>query len=601
MLWGRQKELTLIKDLLGERIPPTHFSRIYLFYGENGSGKSSMLEEVYSYLRGLKKAAVVFNLNKWAAVSENRDDDYLVGAMEVFNFNKLQRLEDESWDSYWARFLKESKERSPLVVFIIDRYDRLPSQKKIFLKEKVIDPMRIYITSYDMRFVLSGATEMPPSDQETFWGGYTIQPFKLGALSVEGVKQWLEKEKESESVLEELYEQTAGNPSKIQDFLAKRREKRQLLIAEELETGLLAPYDHNQRQIIALASLVDGFSEGIADYFLGEGKGKPAMEWICEQKELGGVKGSEGYTLPSELSAKVAIWYALRSPVEYGRTMSHIKAMRTVSKGLGGSRERRLLGYLSFLNYFTPQLVRDLYGAEAGFATSFINNNHDAFEQEDGLWKIKEDYKQAAQVAGELIPKDARSKFFEAVEESWKKRRDEILKQIEVSQKEINRFKEELENVSKGLVDLEPRIRVMSKKVEMMINPLMAKGAAPKDVQDTWNTAGVLLVLLGIIWLYVSVLASHQVSIIHCIVGGALILVGLSAPKVGKAQAALVAEGPTRRPTISLAAQGAQKNLQYLKMRFAALEQKKRALVGKMGDNKRKIVIWEAQLERPYC
>jgi hypothetical protein len=596
MLWGRHSELDLLKEALGQRLPPLSASRLYLVSGAPGIGKSAVITSLSAYLRGLPRAQILLQPTGLAEAPAGGAGDLLLAGISCLGVDAPEVYEGESFEAYWPRLLRETLPEMPVVVLIVDGYDRLAAEHRAFIRDCVFAPLKEFALSHDSRFLLSMASALTVSELSVFWSGVEVLPVSLKPLGDNALREWLREAKEPIEQLPELMAKTEGVPARVCEYLGEQRLRRLQAQAARARQEILPGLGEREIKILQVATLAESFDEELLDRFVGEGGA--ALLWLMQFDRVAvAQEGKHCYRLLPTSAELLRAWISQEDAAAVGELRRRLEGWQLILRHFGSGRERRLLGQLSLLRYISAKLIELLYPQESDEVLRYVHSRPEVFLPQGELWTISPAYETAARMASELLPQAERQSIQAKVCQLWQHKREELMAEIESEEKALVGQREQLLKTNSELERLEPELAQLNSKLERYRAP--QPPTSIDGIQEGWNVAGLFLVLVGVVWIYVGVLSPQGVSLLQGLAGGFLILVGLGAPQMGRRHATVVAAIalPVELPP---EASAVHKDRHFLRMRASALEQQKQSLTARISSKRKLIADLEGLLERPY-
>ena len=562
---GRQAELDGIRNGLS----PSGSAKGFLFIGEEGIGKTAMLEESWRTLSSSPNPIIWIAPNLSAAKDElgaasslargidTSSSDLRAGlsafarafGQRVFEIQRESTKTDfsddstvgaqlaENWSAHFLETLPELKAsgtHTPLVVLAIDDVGKLSDRVAGWFIGDFLPKCKESGISEQTRYLFTAETKPDGQSLELIRSacdGRVIE-MKLRGLRSAECFELAKSIGHASADGENLRTLSGGNPGKLLQILGNAQ--KQTLNAE-------TPMNQNEEQT-ATTRTIEGFSSEETEHlfrvaylpavtkdslglFCNSRQASLAFNWLKHSDGLSETLPGNAIALHDDIRTQAISLHAEVRPEEAAEWEVRAECHLAFEKTFPILRSRWIPLRLANFQCFDEDVLRKLFGEDdSGAMMEFINDNPELFEEVLGVYKLIPEAMETVRRYKSVMNNPSEDDLSAMIAEAWSKRKSEGESRRVQLESERNSINQELSGIDKQIDDLK---RMKDNLLQDFLNPEFRK---PK--RELSFTIAKVLLILGLVTIGASLAFRDLLGPYHAAAGICLTLFGFFWPSV---------------------------------------------------------------------
>lgn len=543
---GRQNDLQALQD--GLSLPFAKASSCVLVDGPDGAGKTRLVAELIQELRRRQRSAIVIRLDREALAAAEADLRALALASVQALKPELQRLADgllaaarspeAPADDLAALLIDRFRQRaasgwSPLTrcIFVLDDFAAWPEFKlrewRAVVRTLGADESSIHDS---LDFI---ATARDADDLASIWADYGLPQARvtrltLGPLAAPEVAELLTALGVPPGRADVVREQAEGWPGRLVEMAE------QALQANEQADRLSfarALYDQSESRFhpwwYALGAL-NQLGRDLCEALLRRGVASEEWKLFLQQiREAQSMTGFPGWTADFRQQLCRHAEQVLRLP-RWPENL--VRELNELAEILPDEGIRRLLVHFSPFFYFSPKLLKDVYGSGSPPLEAFLVAHPEAFIEVEGQYQLAPQLQRSILAYAEMTGFDRDGKIRAQVQQLWKARQDALSKEAQEHDQAYGELTNRLDQCNRELERHANELRKLLEQEQRVQQQqtLVSRQAPPKNNSRMHRTlGGIAAEVLGIFFLYNGIIFTAEFNATYCLIGLVLVMAGI--------------------------------------------------------------------------
>lgn len=557
---GREKELEMVeKHLLHRSSSRAHF-QFALVWGPEGIGKSAFLNQFSGYLQEEGLPVVSFHIGG----STSHDSGFAffrdligsartnMGDMEpmIIALNAPERAlnadrgETVSVERHWADTLLSVIENPEnlasginliqdlRLIFIVDDYPEIPSSIKSSFTHFLNRISESILPTQVISLIISSESnliEIPGTFNNWESLVNSAVQIRLEPLNAEETLRLLEAYDFDPNVAHQYFQETRGYPSLLHTLIQTR--KSQSGNTQELiDRGhrILSQFNEVEKRWMKWAALLKVCNDETIAMMCSPGESQECMNWVRSRYPKLFGKHPNGYSLDRETRLAISLVVEQEQPKLFEECMVKLKQYTMICHTIPEKDHRAYLSLLAEFSHFTPELLRRVFANTADPMLAFLENKPVYFRHTGETWRLASNARASINAYNALLSLEDRSRIRAKIASAWAEKQADLRIQQQVAEKSLKEMEEKSASLGVSVDKIDKELNSLKKTIKGPPSRHAHQHTVTRSRQS--RSGGVFTSLLiqtmGVVFLYVSILSSEQISFtylalsVFCIAGG---------------------------------------------------------------------------------
>lgn len=374
---------------------------------------------------------------------------------------------------------------------------------------------------FEIRYaIVEREREGPSRPSETFLGRPLLNLF-LGPPVLEDLEALARKLELPEHLRQNLLKLAEQPWKAIHEFLRQAHFSKAGDYWHHQAASLLQGMTAEEQEWCHRLSLLEDFAEDLLGLFFKEEERERVGRWLSTRmgEYLSHPEGRSKFLDP--LAAAIRRGYHRDRPEDYRRDAARAEQVNGLVSVAPQRGQRETLCQLLHCNFFSRELLREVWGGEAEAMVALLEMRPDLFLRGDRGYRLRPDVKLVAQSYAEAVGWNMNPEILARFEGLWNDKRDWLQQSLEDTTALIRNQERELQRLEAWLQN----------------RPMPGEGAGSgtrsptgRPLQGDWLrvTSGMLLQAVGIGLVYLDLMVKENLSFANVAAGTLLVLLGVS-------------------------------------------------------------------------
>ncbi len=400
-----------------------------------------------------------------------------------------------------------------------------------------------------------------------------------------------------------LWQDTQGNPGKLQAILNQRRSEQVESDVDHVE-GIFKGKNEEEIGWMLWAAHVRWFNRDFLRFFSGKAEGDAAFAYLKLRLELGLSPINGGFQVSVEVAEALRAWHEIRRPEDFEHLHQRARICTDLFQMVGSGSDLEVLSLLSRFRFFNHKLVEKLLPGDSRTIRAFTQDNPEYFFETDSNVAVADSFRGQFREYNALVPHPQERELSRKIRTAWEECRDCVLREMHEVEEQIKRDEKTLDEISTelGTMKKDDRVRRYDEKAEQ----------APKvKVQFSHDNksggaftglcvAGFFATVLGIFFLYMGILFTDQFSMTYCALGVMFVGGGLTLPQTRRPKPRKVTMTAVKTKAAPKPKPPSDSNQRLLNMKLTNLENKRSLTIESLSRQRQRFAELDTILCEPY-
>ncbi|MDP2864012.1 MAG: AAA family ATPase [Desulfobacterales bacterium] len=406
---------------------------------------------------------------------------YLMNPSEKITPILLESLRDSLYPKgFFGK--RKNQDRAPIkVLFILDTYEKLKPDINDWLLKFLLPQLNDnYKNVFDYRFIISGREQLIYSDHQRRWDNYrdTILDYDIHRFTKDEVKDYLSQSQLSESLLDEVYEETDGLAYLVSIWVDTHGKGNALIIGQAANR-IFWWKTEEQKEWIRAAAFKDYYDQDFLAVMLGYAKAKNAFDWLKECHEVTRPSLVDHNKLQLHTTVRRIITKATQQQSEdaFQRYTDRVKLYEDVHSLFPLISDRENVIKLCVFEHFNQVALENIYPTQGFSLHNFAKEHMEWFEELTQTFKMKTEIKTLVHQYFLLQNKSDLLACRDEIVKVWQNKKNKTNQDIEQLREDSAKMRNEIKQLSIDINDISEQIKICT------FQPVNAKVMENKNME----------------------------------------------------------------------------------------------------------------------
>ena len=560
---GRTKELeTVAGDILNRASEDTDPALIYI-HAKEGMGKSTFIGSLWDLLAEVGENCIWINPSRLSEVENIKDIPELfvqsMGANKpnlknrltlfakafgtaVFEFQKNADKDSVDLISIWVDLFKKqffaqggqaaNTTVKPQVVFVVEDFHKISPKVLEWFKNQFLGQLSDANLLKNIHFVATSSRAFSEDKKcAPFWKKFDDhkKEIELVPLSTDEIVDLLMKTGNPEMSASAILVKTGGMPGLVLREIKEFETQPMPTSVKTQMEGLFRGKTNKQAEWLNWAAHSVVISEESFSVYCNKDEAKKAIAWLDKELTLrNGLSGE--FLISSDLAKAMLRWQKSLDKEAFLALLVKAQAFTELYRLNSHCDSRNILCELSCFNYFNNDALENVLGDSASKCLRFIDSQTSLFEKSNLNFQLKSNTRNIVMAYRNILLDDVYIHIQRKVDDFWNAKKANSLKMTSGYEKDVKKGQTKLQSIK---TEIESLIVTIEKQKDRISDNLLIgfKDETEKiDPKYKKKRPTYLLTILGVLFVFFSLVHAGPFSLFNAVVGAIMIMMGVLLP-----------------------------------------------------------------------